>query len=1702
MASSGSHPSRDKLAAICREVTGDAAALRAFWAEMRTKNRQIATREDISEDFLADGLAEAVRLGLLDDILFRLLSRGLTSGETFKAAAGDALGHELAGTHEMTLADAPDGAKDSLEMEARIADAIAALPEEPEEGFDPAAYQPFMPKDAAATIRGKDLAMDRICRIAIDGVSHGSGVLIADSLIATSAHVVRDLVEADPQGGGYRAKPGSLQRLSVLFPRAVAQGSEQPAFLAPDWLAFYSPPSEGELKPNFDLYDVTGLEETGPWDIALLRIAQRLAHLREDGESLSQDIPEFRFKMNVLHCAGMTTSPKAIWEAEGAYLGRLPSDKRLRLFHNAVTIPGCSGAGIFNSSWRIVAIHQGGALDPKSEGKGKINRAIPIGPWVKPFIQGGPPIQWQKSVPALDGMPPQPVIGRRNLQRRLHRAAGRNARREERLIVVRGGPGRGKSFSLRLLGAYRARGHRIAALDLAGAAGSDEAAFGTRLLAALGEPPIPGAGKSAVLDRLREIARDRPVWLAFDGFRAAGLIEGGGVGQFIDGLVIELERLPQLRLVLADWTRPLPPGFSAALEDLDQHEEWPRIDDFVDYIELLRMPPGEGFSLDTRDVVRDLLRPYLDPILKHAADPSRISYAKLIEAAQPLFERLLKPGEAWEKRSGAEREACGKELEAIGSAPPVGDEGVLDQIRARGALSGAVEPLELASASADDPHALLGCIAGSFDRMKSPEGWRWQMRPGPRCSVLRQLRERGALSEALADAETVETDAAGRWLRQMLRAETGQPSHATTDDDVDRKSDLEARLQAMNWLNAAHVAGAIDLHWLEGARVEAQRELATLTQQRRYDRLLEGSSRGYEEQLRLLHDFIFHDESGELVPLLPLEAVSGAGKSTFVAYLLQSQLAAAEKSGEKAIAVHIDFDRLAFRHGGELELSFDVTRQIAPQLPAVDLPLRELRDRTRDTLARLGEESREGPAFVETLIRSAEWFEREAGKLLAVAGAAKLPVLLFVEAFPALGRDRDEESQPSEHQRRLIEWISALKDRMGLERLRVIVDGTVPAEPFEGAVDVRTVLKLAGIGREEAMALLAKEEVGAEEAARLLELIGDTDGLWIPLTLRVAGRMMKGLGPEARARFFEGEPRLGGDLPDDEEMRQALLYKRYLERTTEADVATLAIPGLALRRVTLPLLTRVLAPACGLEIGEARARRLFDELDRTVWLGRGEGDAIVHRPGLRSVMLRLLRGDEQYRDRLKAVHEAAREWYRGADADLSADAARQEALYHDLALLAPDSDLPAFVEGVEPGSQMHCDLGALLPARDDFPPRLRSQMRFAVQDWVPPGEIDNLPSGALPSWAREHGRKLVRRGETPEALAFYEQQGGEEPHWLAQAQVDSLRWADRLASSEASYVSTLRQRSRPKQMPALPLELRLSHHVLRAFLAHDEGALGCILLIVARAARLQADKPSQSNPTALIDTLFFLLAALGRETVRRRAPALPEYLIALASHAAPARKTFEDWLRAAVVAEAFELAEEAAAALREASPQVVVAGMLRPDPGFLGAYKDYLQRSGLDFALPPVERYERGLAEPFDLSDLTFGGPAEAVKSLDLGDPKLAKKLLRLPDLVELMHAGHGELRPAVRTALARADGDGLPAELLRFLPSSANDPRRPVRSRIALIELLDRTGRLGDGLTAAQGAAPEIATVSEAYSRWDAAVRNLYASLFEKQGD
>ncbi|CAL9454028.1 hypothetical protein SUDANB95_02487 [Actinosynnema sp. ALI-1.44] len=708
-------------------------------------------------------------------------------------------------------------------------------------------------------------------------------------------------------------------------------------------------------------------------------------------------------------------------------------------------------------------------------------------------------------------------------------------------------------------------------------------------------------------------------------------------------------------------------------------------------------------------------------------------------------------------RSAAEREALVRRL-APPEPPPVA-EGAVRAVRDRAALSGAVAPRDLVRGlPAEDADRVLDVVAIDFDRALVGGDWRWTMRSGPREEALARLAAANGVAAALEDAERVPTDEAGRTLRDLAAAGRGGARELFRRLAPEQRDD-RAVLQALTW--AAPLGGR------QGYLAEARRRAGLMAVRDSYATLLDMGVHGRDRELAVLRDFVCApaDPAGP-VPVLAVTGVGGAGKSTLLAALvrpyLERQLDADAPDGP--IAVVIDFDRVVFRVNAELELSFEVTRQLGWAAPVASADFSALRHQAREERRQVRTDL--AVESVETDVRTATGFELEARVLLDLHDLRGRTVVLVLDTFEEWQRDRPVAGARrggwNDPERRIQEWIWRLRHEMGLDGLRVIVSGRAPVSTMDDLAMLPP-LEVGDLDADAAVRVITGFGVDRDAAGVVARAVGGN-----PLALRVAARFYGKLSRAERRRFVATAHETHAGL--DDELRAAVLYDRFLAHIRDDRVRRLAHPGLVLRRVTPALVRHVLAPHCGIDLADGDEHALVDLLGDEVWLVAAAHDGLRHHPEVRRAMLRMMSGDPRHGHRVRAIHRAAADWYAsGRDEHLRDDAAGAEALYHLLML----------EDGRRPVTEVLG--GSFPPPGGDFHPRVAAQLRALRGEDLTDEEALELPAEVWNPWLAAHGAHLLADGLAEQAVRLFEDRlrrrgDAAEPEWLARAYCDAARW--------------------------------------------------------------------------------------------------------------------------------------------------------------------------------------------------------------------------------------------------------------------------------------------------------------------------------------
>ena len=557
------------------------------------------------------------------------------------AGRGKALAFQAALVKEGLVVAGRAGA--AAEIERGVLDRLASL-----QTFSSAVYTPT---DARVAARRMLLACDLVCRVDVDEKQAGTGILVAPTLVATAAHVVQDLVDvSDPTAPV--AQADSTSRVTVTFGDVadLLDDDEKPTRLpgrqvplSTRWLAYFSPPAPNELAGATFVFDsVEGIGAEGPWDVAILRLAERQPfHTTAPRKRL----PRKPFQVHVLHhpSDGRGQGLPMLWSI--GRVDRRLGDPPLRLLHSANTSGGSSGAPVFDAEFRVVGLHQAGRLSAAVHEDEANNRAVPVVPWAPRLAalelpETAPPVPAVQLVDGAGAAVTRVVIGRAETRERIWRGMGLGAAAQDRLLAVLApSPGLGLRFTKHLVHALVTPfGGAYAALDVANAQGDDAETFAAKVAGAFAaQVPAPGSEglttrqrdtrnrtAPALAETLNRIAGQSGAWLVLEGFESSASRPSAAVLDLVRQLVLQLPHTAGLRLVLAGWQESLPSGFEACVEYLAP----PTADDIA-----RTLLPAETAA----DVVAKL-RPLVEPALaeSHAALPGAGPY----EVAEGARRRL------------------------------------------------------------------------------------------------------------------------------------------------------------------------------------------------------------------------------------------------------------------------------------------------------------------------------------------------------------------------------------------------------------------------------------------------------------------------------------------------------------------------------------------------------------------------------------------------------------------------------------------------------------------------------------------------------------------------------------------------------------------------------------------------------------------------------------------------------------------------------------------------------------------------------------------------------------------------------------------------------------------------------------------------------------------------------------------------------
>lgn len=528
--------------------------------------------------------------------------------------------------------------------------------------------------------------------------------------------------------------------------------------------------------------------------------------------------------------------------------------------------------------------------------------------------------------------------------------------------------------------------------------------------------------------------------------------------------------------------------------------------------------------------------------------------------------------------------------------------------------------------------------------------------PGVRRAALKQLGSRSAILEALEANPGERSGLLQIQFERYLRGEAS-PLEAQTYDE------LECTHQVVLWLD-----GIVD-NLPAITTVEAREEYLRLLQPFEAlagDAVFRGrvkeldDMRGYvgvvspESLTKRIKDRAFKWLRPRQQPALSVWGPGGVGKSALIMrFMLEhSRL---EEAGRIPFA-YLDFDRPSLDVTYPLSLCVEMIRQLHVQFPGI-AGFDELRSELAGS-APPGSASVSTPSAAELdeQLASTRTFLAE---LLGVIESAlgPRPYVIMLDTFEEVQYRGESRAHP------FWDLLAELQQRRPF--LRVVVSGRAPVTSLRLAGKEPNSIEVGALDREAALSFLGVQGVGNKALAdRLFGMIGG-----MPLSLKLAAELVR-----RRETGKDSADALGEEsgllLEMSDEVIQGQLYARVLDHIKAEQVRRLAHPGLVLRRITPDVILNVLNGPCSIGVRDiVEASALQDELRREtslVLVDDSEG-ALVHRPDLRRVMLKLLA--EREPAKVEEIRRAAVRWYRTQ----TGRRARAEESYHTLQL----GDLPA-----------------------------------------------------------------------------------------------------------------------------------------------------------------------------------------------------------------------------------------------------------------------------------------------------------------------------------------------------------------------------------------------------------------------------------------
>lgn len=552
-----------------------------------------------------------------------------------------------------------------------------------------------------------------------------------------------------------------------------------------------------------------------------------------------------------------------------------------------------------------------------------------------------------------------------------------------------------------------------------------------------------------------------------------------------------------------------------------------------------------------------------------------------------------------------------------------------DALFLKAALVDAFEPralLKEIEPAAQKPDIMLRAkLMSALREASSVSGDQWQMRPIPRRKILSRM----SAETPLPDTE----------IGAAIKGE-----RAYSKDGLERMiaepAPLETLQETVATLEQAGPAAPGHAHLLA-----LSSKLDHLRRQEATDALLGDAFVGRIAEINELLEVLDAPERHAPLHTLHIQGLPGVGKT----FLLE-ELSRLIRDRPHIVMIRLDFDRSSLREGAADAVFDEISRQLGAAIPEVAAELHDLRLKTAERRTRIATQS--GSSVPFDLLH----------RMIDILAERERQLLVLLDTLEVLhGHGATFVSSLMDHIDRL-----ANKERLDIS---VISAGRGPVFR-EGDPRLRRLIHLERLDREVTDAILAKRNVPQALWSRIAELAQGN-----PLRLILVARTLQD----------EAE---GADL-NDARIRQAgtgYLYRAILSRVP-SDLREIAAEGLILPELGRAELRDIVAPALEIEIDDAQATDLLEQLEMQRWLVRPvRKDTYAHIEEVRREILELTYAECD--DKTRAINERAVQVY--------ADTDPVRALYHRLQLTRNDG----------PATAIDPDLASQLPDPwiDDLPP--------------------------------------------------------------------------------------------------------------------------------------------------------------------------------------------------------------------------------------------------------------------------------------------------------------------------------------------------------------------------------------------------------------